>query len=251
MSELYGSKRTVERATFTPIKRRRRSPERPEDDHGSAWQKWSYFAALSPSAAELSQIAARLPNATDSDRAQLRRLSELAEGTSALPRVSLAVDSVRHFTDVSPDLLQRMGEALVSVRAGVRDDALAAQKELLTLQARQPTPGPGDAGSGETPAVPPGFELDPTFVDPAMPGYRMYRQRDVPLTLTPLAPAREDDAAGDRPDPLRALETSDTPARTFRGTTSVGGFFLAPPPPEPVRAAPIRAARRRSTTSSR
>lgn len=244
MTELYGSKRTAERATLTPIRRRRRTPDRPEDDHGGAWHKWSYFAALSPSAAEFRKIADRLPNATDSDRVHLRRLGELVAGSHDVPRVALAVDSARHFTEVPTRLLETIGNALAAVRSEVREEALAAQKELLTLHTTQSsTPAPGEAATGDEAAVPAGYEPDPTFVDPALPGYRMYRLKESRPTVERLPETAERASAG-RPDPLRASEVLRTPARrgaTLRGTTASTGFFLAPPPVQAIRSTPAAA----------
>jgi hypothetical protein len=194
MSVLYGSKRTAERATLTPIRRRRRNLDRPEGDRGRAWEKWSYFSALSPSAAELAKIADRLPNATDADRRHLRRLAELTAEPGNLPRVSLALDNVRHFTELPDNLLERVGSALATLRSEVRDEALAAQKELLQMHTRQSSEPPSDdPATGEEVIVPDGYELDPTFIDPTLPGYRMYRLRAA-------RPAIERLSAIDRPN---------------------------------------------------
>ena len=75
------------------------------------------------------------------------------------------------------------------------------------------------------------IELDPTFADPTLPGYRMYRLKETRATIERLS-ATERPVSADRPDLRPGHEALRAPlgrGATVRGTLARQGFVLAPP----------------------
>lgn len=187
MAELHGSKRTAERATYTPIKLRR---DRPVE--GRAWDKWSYVAALSLRPQEVRQIAQRFPNANENERQHLATLQNLIEGSDETP--TLPFESVEKFRDIPETLLQRIGDELLGIRKQALDEAAAVQAQLLAARAQasseQQTPS-----SAQAAAITPRHVLDSELTPPGFPDARVYRLSETIETPTSVA-GRE--AAGEQ-----------------------------------------------------
>lgn len=190
MRELYNSKRSIERATYTPI--------RIHSGHGDgherarrAWEKWSYATNLKLDAHELTAVADHL-----------RKNGQLGEAESAVlavfqkvwgarddgaPDHSLALRSVPLFADLAVKALARFGEALAEVREIESSEVLALQERLMAAyQEAQPAL---HAGTALVTSPPEGFTLV-TDIVPAFPGGRLYEHivPEEPLKPSTTAP---------------------------------------------------------------
>jgi hypothetical protein len=132
MVELYGSKRTAERATYTPIKADERRPE------GRAWDKSSYVAALAVTSPEMKTIATTLGRRSDENRRHLATLQSIIDGQGAVPSAGTLLENAARFRDIPNTLLLEVGHALVDLRK----KALA---DIAQIQAELPAPGAAPA----------------------------------------------------------------------------------------------------------
>jgi hypothetical protein len=201
MPELYSSKRTAERATYTPIKADERRPE------GRAWDKSSYVAALSLTSKEMRTIATALGERSDENRRHLATLQSVVDGQRTVPSAGIVLENAGRFRDIPSALLVDVGNALVELRK-------KAIADIGRLQTELPAAAPRATGSvsntrGET-AVPANHELDPTFAHPAFPGAQLYRYREPAGAARVAAPRTEQ--AGRAP----ARARRGTPARETR-----------------------------------
>ncbi len=159
MADLENSKRSMERATYTPIKSERQS-ERPVE---RALDKWSYFAALKPTANEVALVTRRLTAGEnplpESDRAYLSVLQAAAADLPNAPSASLPLQMMREFAPIPASLLRRFGEELLRVREEQLNATLTAHATILTRydeSIRKRAGQPSRAPPGAPPACGPG-----------------------------------------------------------------------------------------------
>ena len=118
MPELDNAKRSLERATYTPLEQRR--GRRPSQE-GRAWDKWAYGAALRVTAREATAVVQRLVPRGASDarkrRTEVQRLAALLVAEGENPS-SLPLDRAKQFEAIGPDLLLEFGTELAVVRGG-------------------------------------------------------------------------------------------------------------------------------------
>jgi hypothetical protein len=222
MAVLHSSRRTLERATYVPMRRPRRPTLRIPD---RAWEKWGFLAALAPSRIELDRVAARLARGgglTDAEQERLAGLAGLVSSDDRATPASLSIESAPRLRDVPSELLLRVAGALADVRAEDLANAEADRAKLLGAfqgAAAAPAAAAGDA------QAPPGFTRDSSFFRPGLTGAAVFRRSDSrPLAAPPrVAPAA----------------VAGRPARPLLSSTVSEAIMLARP--SPVRAAPARA----------
>jgi len=193
MVELYASKRTAERATYTPIKT---DLERTE---GRAWDKSSYVAALSPTSKEMKTIATALGERSETNRGHLATLQSIIDGQRAVPSAGIVLENAARFGEIPNALLLEVGHALVELRK-------KAIAEVGRLQGELPAGGAVATSARQEPSIPADYERDPNFLHPALPGAQLYRYRE-PAGAARIA-SRPSEAA------------SPAPARARRGPTA-------------------------------
>ena len=139
MSTLSHARRNLERASYTLIK----SQPRPQQTPGRAWQKWSYAAALAPTATEFSSALDQLTRTRSIPDDQLAllqlfraKLPPSVEEMGASVPLELAPD----LQAINEDALLAFGRTIAQTRqddvrtAAKNADALitAAQKSLAS-----------------------------------------------------------------------------------------------------------------------
>ncbi|HEV8629019.1 MAG TPA: hypothetical protein VGV61_01795, partial [Thermoanaerobaculia bacterium] len=182
MAVLVSSRRTLDRATYVPMKPRRLTHIIP----GRAWDKWSYVAALAPSREEVARVSARLAAGatalTDADRQGLATLDTGLAPEGEAASASLPLEAAPHLHAVATELLARFGEALLEVRREALAGALADAKALR--QARDEATGGEAIPTGRS--LPQGFALDAAFVRPGWTGAQLFRRHETrPLAGPP------------------------------------------------------------------
>jgi hypothetical protein len=175
MPELDNAKRSLERATYTPIARPARRPPR----EGRSWDKWSYVAGLRATAREAATVARRLTSGSNALRGrnatQMREIARLAVVDADAPEASTALQRAREFEDIPADLLLTFGKELADLRDEEVDRSIDAAHELGAAYAKQPAPR---AEPARAPEPPPGLKLDRAAVVAALPGARIFRVQE-------------------------------------------------------------------------
>lgn len=183
MSELEHSKRTLERATYTPIKLDRQDDREP----GRALDKWSYFAALSPTAREVTEVICRMTSGEnripEDERNYLTVLQAAASDRPESPSSSLPLKMMPEFAPVPANLLQRFGAELLQVREQEVNATVESHAAILT-QYEQAIHKSSGGVSHTKPAIPKGYKLDADFVLPGLPGAKVYRYESEPTAMT-------------------------------------------------------------------
>ncbi len=222
MPELEHSKRSVERATYTPIKAARPI----ELPAGRALDKWSYFAGLRPSVAEASHVVNRLRDGEspvpESDRKFLPIFEAAAAALADATTASGPLAITRDFTLVPPGLLKRFGGELLRYREAQVQNTLSSHKAILkrydeSIRAKM-GPAPTDK-----PILPGIYQLDADFVLPGIAGVTAYRFETAPKHLPTAAANVAGVVAG--------------PAADTTGATAAASVILVLPPLDPAAAA--------------
>ncbi len=182
MADLENSKRSLERATYTPI-----SPARQiEHPIGRAVDKWSYFAGLKPTVNETSAVVRLMTSGDhpipDTDRQYLPVLATAASEMTDTSDASLPMRMLRAFGPVPASVLKRFGEELLQIRKATAASTLSSQAALLTRyeQAiRNTSASPAEA----KPTLSSDYKLDPKFVLAGVPGAKAYRYETTPAAI--------------------------------------------------------------------
>jgi hypothetical protein len=167
MAELDNARRSLERATYTPLEQRRRRPQ-----EGRAWDKWGYAAGLRVSAKEAASVVQRLAPGREAEsrrrRAALQRLARLLIAEGETPS-SLPLDRVRQFDGVSPELLLQFGAELAAVREEEVEGDLATAAAIAGAWHAAPASVPG------APPIPPHLKPDRTALVSGLPDAQVLR----------------------------------------------------------------------------
>ena len=197
MTELDNAKRSLERATYTPIQRP--AERRPQRD-GRSWDKWSYVAGLRATASEANAVVRRLTEGRNplegKAASELRKIARLAVEEVEAPPASTRLERVREFKDLSPDLMLRFGKALVQLREVEVDTSVASVAKVAAAYASRPPEGVETAPERQ---IPPGMKLDRAAFVAAIPNAQVFRASESKaLTSAARAQARR---AGVAPAP--------------------------------------------------
>lgn len=220
MADLEHAKRSLPRATYTPIK----TPRPPVHEPGRALDKWAYLAALGPTAREMALVVRRLgsaePPLPDSDRAHLATIQAIVAESPESPSASLPLSMMERMAAVPARLLLRFGAELQRVREEAVQETIGSHAPILARY-EEATRQAGAVKPGARPAIPREYKLDPEMVLPGAPGGKVYRHESPPATLT---------GAAGRTMARRARAAADSV-----GQTASAGAFVVPgaPPPEP------------------
>jgi type II secretion system (T2SS) protein G len=173
MTELDHDKRSLERATYTPIQR---PAERVPQRDGRSWDKWTYVAGLRATASEAAAVVRRLTSGrgalTGKPARDLRKIARLAVAEVEAPSASTPLERVSEFSDLSPDLLLRFGEELAQLREDELGSIVGTVEKIAGLYSQQPPPS---AQPTPAPQVPRGLKLDRSAVVAAIPGAQVFR----------------------------------------------------------------------------
>lgn len=219
MADLEHSKRSMERATYSPIKTQRQT----EQPTGRALDKWSYYAALQASAQEVGLVlrdfvTGETPIPAE-DRKYLTTLATAAADDPTAPRASTPLNMLHEFSPIPSYLLKLFGEGLLKVREAQVKNVLSGFANILERYenaVRAETGRPHIEGR-----IPNEYRLDADYVVPGVAGARVYRF-DVPLSLTATAASLATDAIG-----------AAMPG-TVRLTATAGGLLTLPPLDSPT-----------------
>jgi hypothetical protein len=219
MAELEHSKRTVERATYTPIK----PPRRIEREPGRALDKWSYFAALAPTVDEMAVVVRRLTGGgrpvPEGDRKHLRVLQSTVADRPDAPSASLPLQAISKLSPVPASLLRLVGAELLQVR---EEDLKQTVESHAAILARYEgaARGAGEQKRTPGPAVPRGYKRDVNLVPLNLPGSEVYRYEGKPAAVTPAQ--------------RREIGRRVQPAPDATGmTATLGAVLVQPSEPEP------------------
>lgn len=217
MAELEHSKRSMPRATYTPIK----TPRPPAHEPGRALDKWAYLAALTPSVREMTLVIRRLtagePPLPEADRVHLATIQAIVAESPESPSASLPLDMMERMAAVPARLLLRFGTELQRVREQDVEQTLGSHGAILARHAAATGPTRA-ARPGARPTIPREYKLDPEIVLPGVAGGKVYRYESRPAVLAG-APAR---AAA-----RRARAAADS-----TGETGTAGAFVVAAPAE-------------------
>ncbi len=183
MPELEHSKRSIERATYTPIK----APRVIESPTGRALDKWSYFAGLRPSVNEAEFVTGRLgDNEVPVPQEERKFLAVLRAGAAVLadaPTSSGPLGMVREFAPMPAALLKRFGDELLRLRREQVQNTLTAHATILQRYEDSLRSQLGGAPI-DKPTLPGNYRLDTNFVLPGITGAKVYRLETAPAVLT-------------------------------------------------------------------
>jgi hypothetical protein len=221
MTDLENSKRSMERATYTPIKGARQV----DQPVGRALDKWSYFAALKPSANEVAVVTRRLTGnenpIPEDNQVHLSVFTDAVSDSPDAPSASLPLRMVREFSQMPTELLARFGQELLLVRQAQVQTTLTGHTTLLTRYeqaVRRTTEAPPDA----KPTLSSEYELDSKFVLPGVPGVKAYRFETPPTEIPPSQRAKVSEGVG------------AAPAADATGMTAAASAILIRPSLEPT-----------------
>jgi hypothetical protein len=205
MAELDNAKRSLERATYTPIERPKRS-DRPAPK-GRAWDKWGYGAGLRVSAREAAAVLRRLTTGDDAaarkQRAALQRLAALLVSEGETP-ASLPLERVTQFNEVSPDLLLQFGTELAALREEEQKQHLAIAAEIASAYPRHAAPANVPPAVSQIPRY---LKLDRNAVVSAVPDAQVFRfQERKALPAPARRAARGREQPGQEPKGLMVRE---------------------------------------------
>ena len=235
MSDLENSRRSLERATYTPIKVQR-PIERPI---GRAADKYSYFAGLAPTADEAAQIirviSAGPPPISDEDRKHLATLAAAVTDPAQSHGSSGSVAALPTFAAIPRPLLRRFGSALLDLRLKATKETIDSHATILSgyeVAMRKAAGGVAHAKA----SIPREMTLDTSVVLPGAPGAKVYRFEAEPESL-PAAPATRrstrarpaDDAVGQtaRAAAMLVRPATDDPAPTPATTPITIGTLMS------------------------
>ena len=229
MPELYNSKRSMERATYTPVELRQ-GREGSKDGPRRAWDKWSYAANLAVKPREIATVAARMRKegaVGAADKQVLEVFQKVWGHASEVPEQALALRSAPLFAPLGVEALARFGEVLADVRQTEADQVHQLHEGLHTAYLKaQPAPDRGPVLETQPPK---GFTLVAHASSAAFPGSRIY-QRIETLELGKLTAAK-------------ARTAKVAPARGTLGLQTKGSALLiqgpTAPEPRPPAAAPV------------
>ncbi len=173
MAELDNAKRSLERATYTPLEQRRgRRPPR----EGRAWDKWGYAAGLRVTAKEAAAVVQRLTSGRAARsrnlRSDLQRLAALLVAEGETPS-SLPLDRAKQFEAISPELLLKFGTEL----AAVREEEVKGHLRVVTEIAGAWHVAPAGAAPPAD-QIPSHLKLDRNAVVGGIPNARVFRFRE-------------------------------------------------------------------------
>ena len=250
MTELDNAKRSLERATYTPI---RRPADRPVE-RGRAWDKWSYAAGLRTNAREAAAVVGRVTKGSKAVRGKdataarkIARLVVIEDDAAA----SLPLERVPEFDEIPPDVLLRFGEALAELREEELEDSVALVRKLAEARGKEPAPR---ETARDTVDVPPGLKLDRGAFVATMPGARVYRtseRKKLPAAARKRAATRDGELPAPETKGLMAREevvamtpSAPAPALTAFAPSELGvGALLERVPSRDLSSAPAAAAR--------
>lgn len=223
MADLDHSKRSTERATYTPIRPPR---EHKPDQPGRALDKWGYAAALAPTKAEFAKLKRRLTQGADAvpapHRPYLDKLETVFAAQEDRQAVSPVLANIPAFHDIPGSLLRRVGDELLKIReedlklsVGTLESIGAAYEKAVREGAPEPKPPRAK--------IPAGFTLDASFFHAEMPGAKLYRLAG---KITPLKGA----AAAAKAKAARVKPAPDARGSSLR----TAALLVAPEAPAPV-----------------
>jgi hypothetical protein len=214
MAELDHAKRTIQRATYSPIKTERPARREP----GRALDKWAYVAALSPTAKEMAVVIRRLnagdPPLTESERAHLATLQGAVSDRAEAPSASMPLEMIARMSGIPTALLQRVGEELLHVREQEVETTTGSHAAVLSRYEAAMRKAAGQAPSARS-AIPREYKIDPEVVLASVPGGKVYRHETRPAPI-PAAVAR-------------AAARKARAAADSTGRTATAGAFLVMP----------------------
>ena len=227
MPDLENSRRSMERATYTPIK-----VQRPvEPTIGRAADKYSYFAGLAPTADEAAQVIKGLggirPAISDEDRKHLATLAAAVTDPAQPHGSSASVAALPTFSDIPPALLRRFGAGLLELRRRATQATLDSHVEILSRYEAAMRKAAGGGAPART-SLPPEMTLDTSVVLPGAPGARVYRFESEPEVL----PAPAPETTGRRT--TRARPADDSVGRTARAAAMLVRPATDDPAPTPA-----------------
>lgn len=170
MAELYNSKRSTERATYTPIKPDRgtvSSLKRPLD-------KWSYIAALSASKKELDEVAAVLIRTKKVAPKLVALIVALTPADDRSRQSAVTPDQIAAASEIPAEACIEYGEALHLLRA--REFELLCSANA-TIEAAYTAAVRKEQASGTAASlhIPPTYRRDASVLVPSHPGAVVYR----------------------------------------------------------------------------
>jgi len=201
MADLDHSKRTMERATYTPIKpARMHKPDQP----GRALDKWGYAAALSPTREEYARIKRRLTQGSDavppSHRKYLDELEAVFIAMEDRQSAAAILENIPAFKDMPASLLMRAGKELLKIRQETYREGVATLEAVSSAYEKATLAGTAVPGPPRM-KIPEGFTLDTTFSHPGLPGAKLYRKEGKPMILTAAMAAARAKTARIKPAP--------------------------------------------------
>lgn len=183
MADLEHSKRSLPRATYTPIK----TPRPPVHEPGRALDKWAYLAALRPTAQEMAVVIRRLttgePPLPESDRVHLATIQAVVAESPESPSASLPLSMMERMAAVPARLLLRFGAELQAVRQQDVEQTIGSHGAILARYEAATRPS-GGTRRGAPSTIPREYTLDPQIVLPGAPGAKVYRYESQPAALT-------------------------------------------------------------------
>jgi Type II secretion system (T2SS), protein G len=224
MTELEHSKRSLLRATYTPIRVVR--PRHPST--ARALDKWSYMAALAANALEMTNVIGRMTSGEQpippEDRPHLETLAAAVDEHPEVPSGSLPLTMLKRLGAVPPYLLVRFGAELLAVREQELDRTLSRHAAIAARyeDAMRRAAGPR---SDAKPTIPAEYQLDPNFVVVGRAGANAYRFESRPVVISDAPPAAS-----------RAKRAVTRAADAITGFTAAAGTFVVFPDPVPALA---------------
>ena len=147
MADLEHSKRSLPRATYTPIK----TPRPPVHEPGRALDKWAYLAALRPTVQEMAVVIRRLttgePPLPEPDRVHLETIQAVVAESPESPSASLPLSMMERMAAVPARLLLRFGAELQAVRQQAVEQTIGSHAAILARYEAATGPS-GHRGSG-------------------------------------------------------------------------------------------------------
>lgn len=173
MAELDNAKRTLNRATYTPIKSTKESPPADAGGGGRVVDKWSAIAGLHILPSEIKQLRRVL--ATHKPSLRILDIVERSFGADDKYAAAPKLNALAELASITPQDIAHVGEALIALRKKRHGDLTAATARIdaQLSSVLQSTPKTAPAVT-----LPKGFKKDTQFVNVHFPGATLYQHEE-------------------------------------------------------------------------
>lgn len=193
MTNLDHSMRSMQRATYAPIKL---PSDHPHPQIGRAVDKWVFAAALAPTLKEYVEAKRRILQGAGAvpqvQRKHLETLQAVFAALEAKQSAAVILENIPKFNGIPASLILRVGEELLKIRKEDFQEAAVTLKAISAAYEKAAT----KESIPQRAKIPEGYQLNTTYINPNLPGAKLYRKELKRTVLTKETAAAKAETVG-------------------------------------------------------